>query len=69
MRLRLSIGSEGLGQTPHAEEAVAGLGADVDIETKRWLQNAENNLVYYRGGRFGREYFVNVRVNFQRNFS
>jgi iron complex outermembrane receptor protein len=25
---------------------------DVDIEGKRWLQNAVNNLVYYRGGSF-----------------
>jgi iron complex outermembrane receptor protein len=75
---------------------------DVDVESKRWLQNAVNNLVYYRGGSFtlvglkaaytpidpvkvevgvtnlmdrnyviedgyngpGREYFLNVRVNF-----
>jgi len=75
---------------------------DVDVESKRWLQNAVNNLVYYRGGSFtlvdlkaaynpvdpvkievgvtnlmdrnyvfgdgynapGREYFMNVRVNF-----
>jgi iron complex outermembrane receptor protein len=75
---------------------------DVDMESKRWLQNAVNNLVYYRGGSFtlvdvkaayapidrvkvelgvtnlmnrnyaisdgyaapGREYFLNVRVNF-----
>ena len=25
---------------------------DVDIESKRWLQNAVNNLVYYRGASF-----------------
>lgn len=75
---------------------------DVDMESKRWLQNNVNNLVYYRGGSFtlvglraaynpvdpvkiqvgvtnltdrnyamadgyngpGREYFMNVRVNF-----
>jgi iron complex outermembrane recepter protein len=75
---------------------------DVDLESKRWLQSAINNLVYYQGGSFtlvslnaaynpidplkvelgvtnlmdrdyaiedgyngpGREYFLNVRVNF-----
>lgn len=35
---------------------------NVDVESKRWLQNAVNNLVYYRGGSFT---LVGLKASYQ----